>query len=73
MLPSQLKIYAGLDSHHYVVLNYLIIFLPTEGLKMHSVLKFFVVRVAFVYLLGTVRYLSYETPAIGDPEVMSSV
>ena len=54
------------------MLNYLI-FLPTEGLKMHSVLKFFVVRVAFVYLSGTGTHLFYETPVIKDSEVMSFV
>ena len=54
------------------MLNYLIIFSPTEGLKMHSVLKFFTVRVAFVYLSGTVTHLFYGTPVIEDSEVMSS-
>ena len=73
MLPSQSKIYAGLVRLHYAVLNYLIIFLPTEGLKMHLVLKFFVVRVVFVYLSGTVKHLSYETPVNEDLEVMSFV
>ena len=54
------------------MLNYLIIFLPTEGLKMHSVAKFFAERVAFVCLSGTVKHFSYETLVIEDSEVMSS-
>ena len=53
------------------MLNYSIIFLPTEGLKMHSVLRFFVARVAFVCLLGTVKHLFYESPVIEDSGVRS--